>query len=221
MALVDGLRERKKQRTRQAIADAAARLFAEHGFDAVTLDEVAQAAEVARRTVVNYFPAKEDLVLDQLVASEGDLLAIVRDRPSGEPLMTTLRRHALRLIRDLTARPGTPDRAELVALVDASPTLQRAIHAKRTAIVRQLAAEIAATTGVPAHDPVAIAAAVSLLGGYRTLTEEYDRRCAAGQAPAGVFLALQADAERVFDLLEHGLRDYGSTIPAVEQESQR
>lgn len=128
------------------------------------------------------------------------------------------------LIRDLTARPGTPDRAGLVALVHASPTLQRAIHAKGAGLVRQLAAEIAAATGVPAHDPVATAAAFSMLGAYRALTHEYDRRRAAGQDAAGGFLALQADAERVFDLLEHGLGDYGSATPAAakaEQEPQQ
>ncbi len=207
---VAGLREHKKQRTRQLIADTAARLFCERGFDAVTVDEVAQAAEVARKTVFNYFPTKEDLLLDRVTENEGELLRIVRERPAGVSLVTAFRRQTLRLICDQCPRPGGPGRVQLVALVHSSPTLQRAVHARRAALVRLLAAEIATATGTPAHDPVAFTAAFSLLGAYRALTHEHDRRRDAGQAPAGIFLALQADATRVFDLLERGLADYAT-----------
>lgn len=60
-----GLRERKKQETRQRLADVAARLFAEHGYDAVSMSDVARTAGVADQTVYNYFPTKPDLVLDR------------------------------------------------------------------------------------------------------------------------------------------------------------
>jgi len=62
-ATTEGLRERKKRQTREAIAQAAMALFVEHGFDAVTVADVARAADVSEKTVFNYFPAKEDLVL--------------------------------------------------------------------------------------------------------------------------------------------------------------
>ena len=79
-----GLRERKKQRTRQAIVEAATRLFAEHGYADTTLAEVAEEAEVALSTIFNYFPGKPDIVfalLDSLIESAQ---ARVVERPEGE-----------------------------------------------------------------------------------------------------------------------------------------
>src|ERR1700755_1557359 len=75
-----GLRERKKQQTRELIAETARRLFAERGFEAVTVADVARAAEVSAQTVFNYFPTKEDLVYWRLGAFESELLAAVRER---------------------------------------------------------------------------------------------------------------------------------------------
>ncbi|HEV3295288.1 MAG TPA: TetR family transcriptional regulator, partial [Streptosporangiaceae bacterium] len=72
-----GLRERKKLRTRQLIAETAMRLFVERGFDAVPVAAVARAAEVAEATVFNYFPTKEDLVYQGMEVFEDELLAAV------------------------------------------------------------------------------------------------------------------------------------------------
>ena len=74
-----GLRERKKQQTRQLIADKARRLFAECGFEQVTVAQVAEAADVAEATVFNYFPTKEDLFYSGLEAFEDALLDAIRE----------------------------------------------------------------------------------------------------------------------------------------------
>src|SRR3954471_16412522 len=76
-----GLRELKKQRTRELIAETARRLFAERGFERVTVAEIARAAEVSEQTVFNYFPTKEDLVYWRLEAFEEELLPTMPDRP--------------------------------------------------------------------------------------------------------------------------------------------
>src|SRR3954467_12797148 len=78
-----GLRELKKQRTRELIAETARRLFAERGFERVTVAEIARAAEVSEQTVFNYFPTKEDLVYWRLEAFEDELLSAVRERAAG------------------------------------------------------------------------------------------------------------------------------------------
>src|SRR5438876_202659 len=90
-----GLRERKKQRTRELIAETARRLFAERGFEAVTVAEVARASDVSEQTVFNYFPTKEDLVYWRLGAFEEHLLATVREREPGESALAAFRRFVL------------------------------------------------------------------------------------------------------------------------------
>ena len=79
-----GLRERKKQQTRQLILDAATRLFVERGFDGVTVTEIARAAELSEMTVFNYFPTKEDLVFGRMEFFEEQLVAAVQQRPPDE-----------------------------------------------------------------------------------------------------------------------------------------
>ena len=79
-----GLRERKKQRTRQAIVEAATRLFAERGYADTTLAEVAEEAEVALSTIFNYFPGKPDIVFALLDSLIDSAQARVVERPEGE-----------------------------------------------------------------------------------------------------------------------------------------
>jgi AcrR family transcriptional regulator len=88
-----GLREVKKQRTRQEIADAAMRLFVARGFARVTVAEVAEEAGVSEKTVFNYFPTKEDLFFDEVDEREAALVAAIRARRPGESVPAALRRH--------------------------------------------------------------------------------------------------------------------------------
>ncbi|TCC35845.1 TetR/AcrR family transcriptional regulator [Kribbella speibonae] len=81
-----GRRERKKQQTRQAISDVATTLFLERGFDAVTVAEVARAADVAVQTVFNHFPAKEDLFFDEPGWWTGPARAIREAPPKADPV---------------------------------------------------------------------------------------------------------------------------------------
>ncbi len=88
----DGLRERKKQRTREQIVEAAMRLFADRGYHATTIADIASAADVAPRTFFSYFPSKEAVVFHNVDRDLDALASALRDRPAGETVYDALRR---------------------------------------------------------------------------------------------------------------------------------
>src|SRR5215813_15043096 len=114
-----GLRERKKQQTRQLIFETAARLFAERGFDVVTVAEVARAAEVSEVTVFNYFPTKEDLFFAGMQFFEETLLEAVRERATGESVFTAFRRLVIDGCDGLTAKERAAVIAQAATLISA------------------------------------------------------------------------------------------------------
>src|SRR3954463_10704149 len=120
-----GLRERKKEQTRQHIADTARRLFLERGFDRVTVAQIARAADVSQKTVFNYFPTKEDLFYWRMETFEEDLLAAVRERAPGESALTAFGRFLLAQ-RGLLGKHEPEARDQLVRIsrmIEASPAL--------------------------------------------------------------------------------------------------
>ncbi|MEU3709125.1 TetR/AcrR family transcriptional regulator [Streptomyces catenulae] len=148
-APADGLRERKKRRTRQAIRDAAFRLFDSRGYDATSVDRIAEAADVSPSTVARYFPAKEDIVLRDV---HGELLvAELAARPDGEPLPEALRAAALAVSARLSARDlrELRRRARLIRDVPAVRRRTADHHARAAA---DLTAALTARTGRPADD---------------------------------------------------------------------
>ncbi|MFJ8884335.1 TetR/AcrR family transcriptional regulator [Streptomyces sp. NPDC102402] len=146
-----GLRERKKAATRQAVHEATMRLTVEHGFDHVTVEAVADAAGISRRTFSNYFTNKEDALLygeEQLI---GSLVRTVWDRPAEEPAWPALRA----AVADFSARVVTPERewAVRTRLAMRHPSLLARQLANHAALERDLADAIAARRG-PGRDPV-------------------------------------------------------------------
>lgn len=214
-----GLRERKKLRTRQLIAQTARRLFAERGFDAVPVAEVARAAEVSEATVFNYFPTKEDLVYQGMEAFEGELLAAVRDRPAGESVVTAFGRFVLRP-RGFLAEPDAAAARHLTAIsrmIAASPALlarEREILARYT---RSLATLIAEDTGAGPDDLRPWLVAHALIGTHQSLIGLVRRHLTASQdGPAGnAALAREvvARGREALGLLEQGLAGYGAKPP--------
>jgi AcrR family transcriptional regulator len=86
-----GLRERKKQQTREAIHRAAMQLFAERGFEATTIADIAAAADIAPRTFFSYFASKEDAVFEKFDATFADFDETLRERPAGTTALDALR----------------------------------------------------------------------------------------------------------------------------------
>ena len=138
-----GLRERKKEQTRQLIAETARRLFSERGFERVTVAEIARAAEVSEQTVFNYFPTKEDLVYWRLQSFEDELLATIRERAPGEPALAAFRRFLLAAARACSAS-ATRRRAEQLAALTRMITESPALLAREQQIFAGYTASLAA-----------------------------------------------------------------------------
>jgi AcrR family transcriptional regulator len=140
-----GRRELKKQQTRQRLADEAARLFAEHGYDAVSVSDVAKAAGVAEQTVYNYFPTKPDLVLDRAdELLERSRRAVAERSPSLTPA-DSLREQVHSDIDHFAARDPLLARGEFPAQSVASDSLRRYALAFRQEQGAAIAAAIAET----------------------------------------------------------------------------
>ena len=203
--MTTGLRERKKRETRQAISDIATALFVEHGFDAVTIAQVAQAAGVAKMTVTNYFPRKEDLVFDRAEGIVSSLADAVTGRAPGESLLAAIRRqYASAVARgDVTLGLSSP---QFAAMIEGSPVLASRgleILAQRE---RALSDAIAAETGADTVQQRVVAAQLS--APHRVLGAEASRRSRAGQPRAEILQVLARESERAFDLLEPSLGGY-------------
>ncbi|GAA1607367.1 MULTISPECIES: TetR/AcrR family transcriptional regulator [Kribbella] len=117
-----GRRERKKQQTRQAISDVATGLFLERGFDAVTVAEVARAADVAVQTVFNHFPAKEDLFFDEAGWWRGPARAVRAAPPDADPI-SVLETQYVQGTRERLAVGHLATWKQFVRTIEASPAL--------------------------------------------------------------------------------------------------
>ncbi|MEU9990382.1 helix-turn-helix domain-containing protein [Streptomyces sp. NPDC048045] len=182
-----GRRERKKAATRQALADAALDLFLEHGFDAVSIRDVAEAADVSTTTLFKHFPSKEALLFDMDVDLESALVAAVRERSPDTSVIQALRTHMLG-----TRAFKTQYEEQIAAfrqLIDSTPALIEYHRSMWMRHERALAGALADDLGAPADDP-ACAALAHLALEARTL---------AGTSPGS-----EAAVNAAFDLLEKG-----------------
>ncbi|MEX1141126.1 MAG: TetR/AcrR family transcriptional regulator [Thermoleophilaceae bacterium] len=199
------LRARKKLRTRKAISDAATDLFAERGFDAVTVEDVAEAAEVSKKTVFNYFGCKEDLLFDEADAAKERLVAAVRERDPGESVLAAVRRNALAGTERMCSGEA-PWIEKMSRLVAASPSLQTREREIYDDIARALAEVIREETGADEGDCRPYVAARAMVGVQRSVIESARRRVVGGgQTGAELAKALRREVERGFAVLEEGL----------------
>jgi AcrR family transcriptional regulator len=211
MAAEAGLRARKKEQTRQLLSETARRLFAQRGFENVSVGEIARVADVSPATVFNYFPTKEDLVYSGLETFEQELLQAIRDRPAGETVLEAFGRFVLEP-RGLFAVPDEKTANELIALtrmIAASPALlarEQQIFARYTESLRRV---IAAETKAAAGDLRPGVAAHALIGVHRTLIGYVRYRLATG-TPDRRRLArdVRSRGEAALALLADGLGDY-------------
>ena len=207
------LRELKKERTRRLIADTAWALFAERGFDRVTVAEVARAAEVAEATVFNYFPTKEDLFYARLDAFGDRLVKAVASRSPGTTALAAVRGY---LLEDggLLARVETGDLDALERLrtvnrvIGGSTALQARERLAIAGYTDSLAVVLATETGAASDDIRPRVAANALMAIQRALIEYVRERVLVDADPTGLAADVRRLGDRGFALLEEGLGEY-------------
>jgi AcrR family transcriptional regulator len=201
-----GLRERRKEETRQAISDIASRMFVARGFDNVTIAQVADAAGVAKMTVTNYFPRKEDLVFDRAEAVVHHLAGVITARAPGESMLAAIRRDYAEAVAraDVTLGLSSPGFAGMIL---GSPVLLSRAREMLDQRERALGDAIAAETGTDSPEERLVAALLASV--HRVLAAEATQRSLAGQPREEICTVLADAAIRTFDLLEPSLGSYG------------
>jgi AcrR family transcriptional regulator len=211
--MAEGLRERKKRKTRELIAETARRLFAERGFEHVTVTEIAHEAELSPATVFNYFPTKEDLFYSRLEAFEDELLNAIRDRAPGQSVIDAFAGFLLGQGGVLTMdAPEADEQLQTITrIITESPALLARERQVFDRYAQTLAALLAEETNAAPGDVVPQAVARTLLGLHRALIDEVRREALAGTPVERVRPQIQAGAERALAQLRHGLADYGAS----------
>src|SRR4029077_13582254 len=216
-----GLRERKKARTRQAIADAAARLFAERGYEQVAVSDVAREAEVSEQTVYNYFQTKEQLVTDRDQLIQEELSRLIRPRAPGTSPAAAIREFVLDTVEGIRRIPAGQWRGELGFLAAISPALHPLppavsdppatatppLHRLALAMSDRQASALAAAiaeTGAVAPE-VARLRGIALAGVFQIIITEAGRRTCEGQSQDQIADELRPAIEAVLDDLDRWL----------------
>jgi AcrR family transcriptional regulator len=210
----EGLRERKKRLMRQQLSDSATAMFLERGFDGVRIAEVAAACGVSEKTVFNYFPVKEALLMDRLEASLAALGASLAD-PARTPVQATLEvlgKELETMAGSLAARDGASVGREAIRqfgdLIRATPAL-RAYQADMTDQAASAAAQIlAARAGTTADDPEPQIAARALLGLWHVQADSLRRHLDSAKTTALLRERVTADVHRAARLIDTGLRAF-------------
>jgi AcrR family transcriptional regulator len=195
-----GLRERKKARTRRLIADTAARLFAERGYEHVAVTDVAREAEVAEQTVYNYFPTKEQLVTDREQQVQDRLCDLIRSRPPGVTPAAAIRGFVLGSVAGIRSVPAELWRGELGYLAAISPAVHRLALELADRQAAALAEVISDTTAAPPE--VARLEGIALAGVFQIIISEAGRRTREGQGQAEIADELYLIVENVLDELD-------------------
>jgi AcrR family transcriptional regulator len=210
------LRERKKARTRRLIADTAARLFAERGYEHVAVADVAREAEVAEQTVYNYFPAKEQLVTDREEQFLDRLSDLIRSRPPGTTPAIAIRDFVLDSVSEIRNLPAELWRGELGYLAAISPAVHRLALELVDRQATVIAGVISDTTAVPPE--IARLQGIALAGVYHIIISESGRRTREGQSQADICVELYSMVGNVFDELD---RWFSLSKPSLRGRARR
>ncbi|MGW2558002.1 TetR/AcrR family transcriptional regulator [Streptomyces sp. NPDC001514] len=207
--MAEGLRERKKRQTRQHISDVATGLFMERGFDAVTIAEIAEAADVSVNTVYNYFPAKEDLYFDRETALVDRLARWVRARDTGESAAAAVLRELRTEVEAVSPSVGLMDGYErFLRVIHNAPSLQSRVLTFQREIVDKLAQALREETGAAPDDVMPSLMAGQINWVYETVMGTIGREMMAGRRPIEVSREVLVLIDDLEDLLSERVLVY-------------
>jgi AcrR family transcriptional regulator len=138
-AAVEGLRERKKAKTRHALEDAAIELFQRQGFERTTVEQIAEVCEVSPRTFFRYFASKEEVLFGDSADKLQQVVAVLESRPADEPPLLSMRAATLSLV---DVYEGERDRRKVIAEIVAATPMLRAHGSERQDEWNDLAVDI-------------------------------------------------------------------------------
>jgi AcrR family transcriptional regulator len=217
------LRERKKRLMRQQLSETATEMFLERGFDAVRVAEVAEACGVSEKTVFNYFPTKESLVLDRLEATMGSLRTGLA-QPEVSPTEAALRILDDELGGMTSMLAAQDDPVQAIArfrrfgmLIRATPSLQAHQSNMMDQFVAVAAGILAERAGVGPEEPEPQIAATALLGLWRIQFQSLRRHLDGTRTPAEVHKAVRADVHRAARLIDAGLSSFAAFMSGATQ----
>ncbi|QKW52459.1 TetR/AcrR family transcriptional regulator [Streptomyces buecherae] len=207
--MAEGLRERKKRQTRQHISDVATGLFLERGFDAVTIAEIADAADVSVNTVYNYFPAKEDLFFDRSAGVVDRLPRYVRGREVGESAARSVLRQFTAEVEAVSPTVGLlAGYDRFMRVIQGSHALKARLWYLQQEVVEQVENVLREETGAAADDPLPTLVGGQLAWVQGTLMGFVGRRMMAGREVAEVSREALVLLDEMEDLLSERVLNY-------------
>jgi AcrR family transcriptional regulator len=204
-----GLRERKKRAAREAIAATARGLFAERGFDAVTVAEVAAASDVSEKTVFNHFPTKEDLAFAGREEGIAQFVTAIAARPAGSSVLDVFRAMTHTVLEVLVAG-GDEDLLAVARIIRGSPALQERLTVGWESGAAAITAAIAETSGAADDDLMPAIVARTLWFTHRSIFRAALTGLLAGEEHEQLAARLRVAADRAYDQLAAGLGQYGT-----------
>ena len=192
-----GLRERKKQQTRETIATVALELFAERGYEQTTLAEIADAANVSKRTIFAYFDSKEDILFSEESGYLNELKRMLDERPAGTTTVDAL--------REFVGCMKSPDEDDKLRkkVIMANPALQMKMRARHAQLEPMLCESIARDLGTGPEDIRALLIAASMTAAFESVSDQFFQAESGGE-PVTHEQAI-AILDQVLDFLRGGL----------------
>jgi AcrR family transcriptional regulator len=204
---VESLRERKRRQTRERLINVASSLFLKKGFDAVTVDEIAAAADTTKRTFFDYFPSKEEVIAAWQADFGTALAAAVRQRPENEPLTVSVERAFLAAISE-AAKPRS---IAIARLIENTPALRAREHLKYARLEEMLADALIERVQDPEGRFRARMLAVIIIGALRLSSDD------SGMEKRNSNKEVLAYTQKMFDLLWSVLRELGQSASASKK----